>query len=245
MKTYFVSSVFAMVAMAFPMNSLCFDLKGLFGGGASSGSDGDVLGQIGSAITSLTATKDISLDDLNGVWVYSAPAVTFESDNALQKIGGVAASTAIEDKLQPYYQKFGVTNLVVTISEDHTFVMKMRIATLKGNVTQEEEGRLTFNFNAFGKISLGKISANASKSGNTLILTFDAKRLVSIVEKVSAIAGSTTLSTLSKLLSSYDGLYCGCRLALDGDAPSTSGNSSESSKGDGLKGLFDALSGRK
>ncbi len=123
--------------------------------------------------------------------------------------------------------------------------MKMRIATLKGNVTQEEEGRLTFNFNAFGKISLGKISANASKSGNTLILTFDAKRLVSIVEKVSAIAGSTTLSTLSKLLSSYDGLYCGCRLALDGDAPSTSGNSSESSKGDGLKGLFDALSGRK
>ena len=85
MKKYFVSSVFAMVAMAFPMNSLCFDLKGLFGGGASSGSDGDVLGQIGSAITSLTATKDISLDDLNGVWVYSAPAVTFESDNALQR----------------------------------------------------------------------------------------------------------------------------------------------------------------
>ena len=98
------------------------------------------------------------------------------------------------------------------MAEDHTFTMKAKMATLKGTITQDEKGELTFNFSALKKISLGKVSAKASKAGSTLILTFDVSKLISLMEKVSSITGNSSVKALSKMLSSYDGLYLGFKL---------------------------------
>ena len=57
---------------------------------------------------------------------------------------------------------------------------------LKGKVEKDEENNLIFSFSAFGKISLGKLKAHATKSGSTLNLTFDATKLVQILTKVSS-----------------------------------------------------------
>ena len=43
------------------------------------------------------------------------------------------------------------------------------------------------------------------KSGSTLNLTFDATKLVQILTKVSSAVNVKTLTTLSQLLSSYEG----------------------------------------
>lgn len=186
-----------------------WDLSEILGGSG----DGQSLGErISGAVTSLVASDKFELDDLTGTWSYMSPAVTFASDNALQKIGGAAAASGIEAKIEPYYTRIGLTNLVITVAEDHSFTMKAKMATLKGTITQNDNGELTFNFSALKKIPLGKVSARASKAGDTLILTFDVSRLISLMEKVSAISGSSSVKALSKMLSSYDGLYAGFKL---------------------------------
>ncbi|MDE6463279.1 MAG: DUF4923 family protein, partial [Muribaculaceae bacterium] len=81
-----------------------------------------------------------------------------------------------------------------------------------GKIEKDENDRLVFNFNAFNRISLGKLSANATKSGNTLNLTFDATRLINILTKVAGALNNNTLNALSSLLNSYEGVYIGFKL---------------------------------
>lgn len=180
--------------------------------GAGSSSSGDALGKLGDVISGLTATSNFELKDLTGTWEYESPAVTFQSDNALQKVGGAAAATAIEEKIAPYYEKAGVTALVLTVKEDQSFTMALKRGTLTGTISKDNEGNLEFNFSAFGKIKLGKISAYATKSGKTLNLTFDVSKLISIVKTVASVANISSLNTVSSLLSSYDGIYAGFKL---------------------------------
>lgn len=200
----------ALIMCLTPFMACAWDLSSLLGGG--DGSSSSLGSKISNAVSSLIASDNFSVDDLTGTWNYQSPAVTFVSDNALQKVGGAAAATTIEEKIEPYYTKIGLTNLVLTVAEDHSFTMKAKMATLKGTVTQDEQGELTFNFSALKKISLGKMSAKASKAGSVLILTFDVSKLISLMEKVSAITGSSSVKALSSMLSSYDGLYLGFRL---------------------------------
>lgn len=197
------------------------DLKDILNAvGAKAGNGNNALGAIGSAINNLTASSEFELTDLKGIWKYQSPAVTFQSDNALQKIGGAAAATAIEDKIKPYYEKAGITSLVLTIDEDLTFSMKLKRGTLKGTISKDESGNLEFHFSAFGKIKLGKMSAFATKAGDTLNLTFDVSKLVSIMKTVSSVANISSLNTITSLLSSYEGIYAGFKLKLEPEASS-------------------------
>lgn len=213
----------SLCTLVLALSALCFsntasasgDLKDLLNAVTSKSSDSgtsDALGKLGSVISGLTANSKFELTDLTGTWTYESPAVTFQSDNALQKVGGAAAATAIEDKLAPYYNKAGITALKLTVNDDLTFSMALKRGTLKGNITKDDEGNLEFNFSAFGKINLGKISAYATKSGNTLNLTFDVSKLISIIKTVSSVANISSLNTVSSLLSSYDGIYAGFKL---------------------------------
>jgi len=217
MKHLFLSLILALVLGAAPASA--FDPKDLFNGlggnssGSGSGSSGSgVLDAIGGFVSNVTASNKFSVDDLVGTWNYSAPAVSFESENALKKVGGAAAATAVEGKIEPYYTRLGLTSTVLEVAADHSFVMKLGKLQLKGKVEKDEENNLIFSFSAFGKISLGKLKAHATKSGSTLNLTFDATKLVQILTKVSSAVNVKTLTTLSQLLSSYEGIYMGFKL---------------------------------
>ena len=80
-------------------------LKGLGGGSEQSGT-GSTIGNILSGIFS---KSDLTVEDLAGEYESDGPAITFKSDNFLQKAGGIAGAAALESKLQPYYQKYGIT----------------------------------------------------------------------------------------------------------------------------------------
>lgn len=187
------------------------DLKDLLNSVTSSG-DSNPLGAIGNVISNLTASSNFELKDLEGTWVYESPAVTFKSDNALQKIGGSAAASTIEGKLEPYYKKAGITALKLTVDADFNFTMQLKKGALNGTLSKDEDGNLHFKFNALGKIQLASVSAYATKSGNTLNLTFDVSKLITIVKTVSSVSGISSLNTISSLLSSYDGIYAGFKL---------------------------------
>lgn len=212
-------SKFIIIALALTVTAPAFasgDLKDLLNsvssGKSSSDNGSNPLGGLGSIISNLTASSSFELADLQGTWAYESPAVTFKSDNVLQKAGGAAAASTIEGKIAPYYEKAGITALQLTVDAENNFTMKLKRGSLKGTVTKDEEGNLEFNFNAFGKIKLGKVSAYATKSGNTLNLTFDVSKLISIIKTVSSVSGISSLNTISSLLSSYDGIYAGFKL---------------------------------
>lgn len=174
------------------------------------------LEQLGGLISNLTSKSDFNLKDLEGTWNYAAPAITFKSDKALNKIGGALGSAGVEAKLAPYYSRLGLDKAVVTFDAEQNFTIKLRRVTLKGTVSRDEntpEGCLTFHFNALGKTNIGAVNAQASKSATgELTLTFDASRVITIVNKVASFTGNSSIQALSKLLSSYDGVFAGARL---------------------------------
>ncbi len=189
--------ILALVALAVAFGASAIDPKELIGG------------LIGKAVES----KSFGVDDIVGVWKYTSPAVSFESDNVLKNLGGAGASSVVEGKLTPYYQRLKLNKTELTVDESHNFVLKLGLVTLKGTVEKGEgdEG-LVFNFNALGGKSLGSMKAHATKAGQTLNLTFDATKLVNILTQISSKVNVKTLSTLTTMLNSYDGIYMGFKL---------------------------------
>lgn len=173
---------------------------------------GNLLSSGIQTIQNLTATTNFAPEDLVGTWVYSAPAVSFKGDDALSNIGGAAASTTIENKLAPYYQKAGLQNSKLTVNNDLTFNLNLGMMKLSGTIEKSEEGDLIFNFSAFGKVSIGKVDCRATKSGNTLNLTFDASKLIAVAQKISSISSSSTFKSVKTLLSNYKNMYIGTKM---------------------------------
>ncbi len=199
-----------------------FDLKSalntLAEKSADSGSENDntsLTNSIGSLFNNLTGSTTFDLAQLEGNWSYVSPAVSFRSDNALQNIGGAAASVAIENKLAPYYNSAGLTSLKLSVNQAMEFTLSVRGVKLSGTVTRgtdDESDLLFFNFKAFKKVTLGNVKAMASKSGNQLSVTFDVQRLMTILQKVGGIINSSVIKSVSGILESYDGIYAGFRL---------------------------------
>lgn len=199
-------------ANAFDPQSLLEKLGNTSQSEETSSSKKDIAGALSGVLNSFVANDKFSIDDIVGEWTYASPAVSFESDNALQKIGGAGAASVAEGKLEPYYKRLKLNATTLTVDAEHNFTMKLGVATLKGTVEKDENNALIFKFNAFGKISLGKAGAHATKSGNTLTLTFDASRLVQILTQISSKLNNSTLTTLSTMLNSYDGIFIGFKL---------------------------------
>lgn len=184
------------------------DLKDIFG----SGKAGDILNGVGSAIESATATSNFDVKDLVGTWNYKSPGVIFKGDNALGNLTGAAASATLENKLAPYYDKAGLAAMTMTVDNDLNFTIQIKHGTLTGTVSKDDDGNMYFNFKAFGKYNFGKVGCKAAKSGSTLTLAFDAKRLIDVLKKVSSMAKDSTFKTVSDLLSKYEGIYIGVKI---------------------------------
>lgn len=209
---------FAMTSLllaAAPAASASPDITDLLKGAASKigGGDGSTaLSGLKGAVEGMIAKSDLTAADLVGDYKYSAPAVSLQSDNALQKLGGSAATGVIVDKLAPYYQKAGLTSMTATFREDGTCEFQVKKATVTGTYERNESGDFTFNFKAVKKIPLGKMNAHVEKIGKKLTLTFDASKLIKLVNAVASVSGQSSLQAAAKMLNSYDGLYAGFEL---------------------------------
>lgn len=184
-------------------------LKGL-GSGSSESSSG-VLSGLGSVLNGVLSTSKISISDVVGSWKYVEPAVEFKSENLLKKAGGSAAAATITDKIKPYYEKAGITNLEFIVKEDGSFTLGVGKIKMSGTLqASDTDGAFIFNFKAVGSLSLGKITGYLSKNiSGQLTLTFDASKLISLVNGIAKLSANSTLQTVSSLLNSYDGLTVG------------------------------------
>lgn len=165
---------------------------------------------VAAALDNVIGTSAVSADKLVGTWKYSQPAVAFESENTLSKIGGTAASAKIENNLQTYFTKFGITKgaCSITFAKDGTFSMLVKGKTVKGVYTVSGS-TITFAKSATAKT---KISANV-KLGTTLQITFKADKLLAFIQQFGSMAGaaSSTLNTISALAKNYSGMQVGMR----------------------------------
>lgn len=192
-------------------------LKGALGSGNSGGDKGGntALSGLQGLVEGLISKSNLTEADLVGSWKYNKPAVAFKSSDLLKKAGGAAASGVIEEKLSPYYEKAGIDNLTAVFNDDGTFKFQLKRGALLGTYAKDpesENGDFIFQFKAAGKIPLGQFKAHVEKVGSKITITFDASKLITLVNTIASVSGQSTLKSVASMLNSYDGLNCGFEL---------------------------------
>ncbi len=184
----------------------------------SSSSQGGTLESILGMATSILGNVTTSSYDLTGKWTYKGCAIALTSSNTLSQLAGQAAEGTVESKVDEYLAKVGIKSGVITFTfnSDGSFSATMLKIPFNGTWTYDNStSAVTLKF---GKtlqwLSMTGI-IKSTLSGETKIL-FTADKFLAFVKNLlssAKVSSSTTVSTLTSLLDSYEGLYIGFKLA--------------------------------
>ena len=179
---------------------------------ASCGNMSQVLGAmtngtgVVNAISSVIGLDKVKAQNLIATWKYSGPGCAFTSKNLLAKAGGEVAAVQIEQKLLPYYQqvKISDSNTYITFNENGTFSSKIAGTPFSGNYTFDEASqKITL------KGLLLSVNCYAKKEANGISILFEAKKLLTVLQTMSAMSGNKDLQTIGDLSKNYDGVRVG------------------------------------
>lgn len=174
---------------------------------ASSSSAGS--GVLGSILGKVLGTGKLTQQSLIATWKYSKPGCAFTSENLLAKAGGEIAANTIENKLSAYYQKVGFksSNTYFTFKDDGTFSAKIDGKSWNGKYTLDEKtGAIQLNG------LLLKLNGYVTNHSNGISLLFESKKLLTLVQTLTALSGNSTLGALGNLSKNYDGVRVGFEL---------------------------------
>lgn len=166
---------------------------------------------LGNLLGALTGGTSVSQNDLVGTWKYKGADCVFETENLLMKAGGEFAATQVETKVNEYLTKYGLTGnqFEITFNKDNTYSANIKGRALQGTYSYNPETKkVTLTY----LNGLGTISPIVAKNGTTISLLYEADALMNFLTKISATSNNTTLSSLSTLLKSYDGMLIGWEL---------------------------------
>ena len=165
----------------------------------SSTSTQSILGGVLSTLLGNTTSQASIL----GTWTYSSPKVVFESESILSKIGSQVASSKIESSLTQQLKKLGFSTgkSAITFNEDGTYSMALGSKTYSGTYSYDTSSSTMILKGALGVTSM---TCNCTVNLGELYMLFSADKLLSAATAVSSVN-----STLSTLLSSYNGLKLG------------------------------------
>lgn len=183
-----------------------------YAGGNSSNSTGSTTSKVGSIVGSILdnvigSTTFKKADLCAHTWKYKSPGCAFTSENLLAKAGGEIAAKKVEEKLSTYYQKagFNSSNTYFKFNEDGTFNAKIDGKSWSGTYTFDEKthaidlkGRLLLSLNGF-----------ATKNTSGISILFESKKLLTIIQTLTALSGNTTLGTIGEISKNYDGIRVG------------------------------------
>lgn len=187
-----------------------------YAGGNSSNTTGSTTSKVGSIVGSILdnvigSTTFKKADLCAYTWKYKSPGCAFTSENLLAKAGGEIAAKKVEDKLSTYYQKagFSSSNTYFKFNEDGTFNAKIDGKSWSGTYTFDEKthaidlkGRLLLSLNGF-----------ATKNTSGISILFESKKLLTIIQTLTALSGNTTLGTIGEISKNYDGIRVGFDLS--------------------------------
>lgn len=167
------------------------------------------------AVTAVTGGKKLTVENLAGTWTYVNPAIQLEGDNVLKNAAAGVASSEMEKKLKEYCAKVGIIEgaFNYTFNTDSTFTSVLKGRTLKGTYSfNADDKTMELHYGQIGKSSLTTMTAHVVVTHDQLSLLFNADKLLDFLTKLSAISKNTTLQTLNKLASQYDGMMMGFEL---------------------------------
>lgn len=219
------------------ISAYAFDIKDLLNQAGKAIEDGTVT----DMIEGVFASTDLNVSDLAGVWTTTGSAVAFQSEDFLSKAGGTAAASTIESKINPYFQKYGLTNSVITIQTDGNFSMTFKKSTLKGVITKGANNNFTLSFQAFGKNNIGNVNLYVQKTSTSMDMMFDITKLKAILTSIASVSKQGIGQNLVNMLNSYDGICIGFKLNKTG---TVEGETTESSILDLFKGSTDNSSNK-
>jgi hypothetical protein len=165
----------------------------------------NLLGKVVSSVTGSSTTVD-----LTGTWTYTGSAVEFESTNLLKQAGGTVASSALQKKLDTQLSKVGIKSgkVTFTFNSDNTFTSTVGSRTFSGTYSYDSSSKkLTLTY-----AGLASYSATVNYSTTQMELLFDSSKMLSIVSALGSSSSNSTLSTISSLAGSYDGMKTGLTL---------------------------------
>jgi hypothetical protein len=216
-KTLFAAIIAASLTM-----SGCI-MPGTAGTGTSTGTQttsatSDVLGAVLGSLLGQILTSSLTEQSIVGTWTYQQPDVRFESENLLAKAGGEVAAASIEQKLNSYLTKVGISKGVTTytFNQDKTFSI-----STGGKVIAS--GTYTFDANSKklkmqGSLGIFNQTCTAGMDGTSLCLLYDANKLLTMANTVGSTLGkasnNATVSSITALLgSNYKGMKLGFQLS--------------------------------
>jgi hypothetical protein len=166
-----------------------------------------VTGQgLGNMLQSVLGLDKMTQADIIGTWTFSQPGCAFTSQELLAQAGGEMMAQTIKTKLSSTYQKVGINsgNTQITFKEDGTFA-----STIAG---QNFSGKYTFDAENY-KVNLQGLLLNincyAKKNSDGIGLLFEATKLLTIMQTMTAMSGNSTAQTIGDLSKNFDGLRIG------------------------------------
>lgn len=217
MKKITFAALLCAIMLAMPASMSAFDIKDIFGSGSV----------VGNIIEGVFTKTNLKLADLQGNWTVNGSAVTFKSDNLLQKAGGLAAAATVENKIDPYFKQYGLTGAVMTIDSVGNATLQLKKGVLKGTFVPVTNKDYNFEFKVkVAGISLGTLPTYVEKSYANLNIMFDATKLKNLISVVASVSGNKLAGAAGEILNQYEGLCVGFKMS--GTSGSSSSNNAVS-----------------
>ena len=161
---------------------------------------------LGNFLQSVLGLDQVSQADLIGTWSYSQPGCAFTSKELLAQAGGEAMAQSIKQKLSSTYQTAGITsaNTKITFKNDGTFTSTIAGKNFSGKYTFDAS---TYKVNLQGLLL--NISCYAKKNSDGIALLFEATKLLTIMQAMTAMSGNAQAQTIGELSKNFDGLRIG------------------------------------
>lgn len=176
-------------------------------GGTTTNNSGSSIGSnaLGGLLDLVVGSVKLSQADIIGTWSYVEPACAFTSENLLAKAGGSVAAKTVNEKLLPVYKSLHISsgNPQLTFNENGQFTGKIGGFPMSG----------TYTFDAANGLvkmkSLTTFTAHLTRSTQGMNFTFESKKILTLLQTVSALSGNTTLSTIGDISKQFNGVRLG------------------------------------
>lgn len=176
-------------------------------GGTTTNNSGSSIGSnaLGGLLDLVVGSVKLSQADIIGKWSYVEPACAFTSENLLAKAGGSVAAKTVNEKLLPVYKSLHISsgNTQLTFNENGQFTGKIGGFPMSG----------TYTFDATNGLvkmkSLTTFTAHLTRSTQGMNFTFESKKILTLLQTVSALSGNTTLSTIGDISKQFNGVRLG------------------------------------
>lgn len=206
MKKMMMAAVAALMLQGCGMTNLGVN-GGSQMGGTTTNNSGSSIGSnaLGGLLDLVVGSVKLSQTDIIGTWSYVEPACAFTSENLLAKAGGSVAAKTVNEKLLPVYKSLHISsgNTQLTFRENGQFTAKIGGFPMSG----------TYTFDAANGLvkmkSLTTFTAHLTRSTQGMNFTFESKKILTLLQTVSALSGNTTLSTIGDISKQFNGVRLG------------------------------------